>query len=94
MKVLVWNVRRANDKRNDIWDYFLEIAPDIALLQEVGSLPSTISSCYSTLQRNAYAGNGKNQKFHTSVLVKGSVKYHHQRWWLEVLHLEGAMVLI
>ncbi len=22
------------------------------------------------------------------------VKYHHQRWWLEVLHLEGAMVLI
>ncbi|MCP4142509.1 MAG: endonuclease/exonuclease/phosphatase family protein [Chloroflexi bacterium] len=75
MKVLVWNVRRANDKRNDIWDYFLEIAPDIALLQEVGSLPSTISSCYSTLQRNAYAGNGKNQKFHTSVLVKGSINY-------------------
>jgi len=21
------------------------------------------------------------------------VKYHHQRWWLEVLHLEGAMLL-
>ncbi|MBT7072077.1 MAG: hypothetical protein HN855_10030 [Anaerolineae bacterium] len=22
------------------------------------------------------------------------VKYHHQRWWLEVLHLEGAVVLV
>lgn len=21
------------------------------------------------------------------------VKYHHQRWWLEVMHLEGALVL-
>ena len=23
---------------------------------------------------------------------KSEVKYHHQRWWLEVLHLEGATV--
>jgi exonuclease III len=75
MKVLAWNVRRANNKRNDVWDYFLEIAPDIALLQEVGSLPLSVSSCYETLQRKAYAGNGQHQKFHTSVLVKGSINY-------------------
>lgn len=75
MKVLVWNVRRANHKRNDVWDYFLEISPDIALLQEVGSLPPSISSFYSTLQRKAYAGNGQDQKFHTSILVKGSINY-------------------
>ena len=75
MKVLVWNVRRANNKRNDVWEYFLEIDPDIALLQEVGSLPTSISSHYSALQRNAYAGSGQDQKFQTSLLVKGLINY-------------------
>lgn len=25
--------------------------------------------------------------------IHRDVKYHHQRWWLEILHLEGAMLL-
>ena len=32
-------------------------------------------------------------RFWGEVVEKLSVKYHHQRWWLEVLHLEGAMLL-
>lgn len=67
----MWNVRRANKKRNNVWDYFLEIAPDIALLQEVGTLPPSITSNYSLLERKAYARGGKHQKFHTSLLVNG-----------------------
>jgi exonuclease III len=73
MKILVWNVRRATKTRNGVWEYFQEIAPDIALLQEVGSLPSSISSEYSILQRSACARDGKYQKFHTVLLAKGSL---------------------
>jgi exonuclease III len=73
MKVLTWNVRRAIKEREDVWGYFLELDPDIALLQEVGSVPDYIASNYSVLLGKAYAGNGQFQKFHTSVIVKGSI---------------------
>jgi endonuclease/exonuclease/phosphatase family metal-dependent hydrolase len=73
LKVLSWNVRRANKNREDVWEHFLEIAPDIALLQEVGSLPSYITSKYSLLQRKANTRNGNFQIFYTSVLVKGMI---------------------
>ena len=32
-------------------------------------------------------------KNNISYFEDAKVKYHHQRWWLEVLHLEGAMLL-
>ena len=73
MKICTWNMRHAVQNRNDIWEYFMGIFPDIALLQEVGSFPDSISSHYSILQRKAYAGNGKSQKSSTAVLVRGSI---------------------
>lgn len=77
MKVLVWNVRRANQKNHEVWHYFTEIAPDIALLQEVVSLPQTITSRYSVLQRKSRNRNGKDQRFSTAILVKGTINQPH-----------------
>ena len=73
MRILVWNMRRATYKSDEVWDYFQEIDPDVALLQEVGSLPESLSRDYALVQRNAYAGNGNQQRFSTCLLVNGSV---------------------
>jgi hypothetical protein len=91
MKTLVWNVRRANHKRDDVWNYCPEIDPDIAFLQEVGSFPLSISNSYDILQRRAYVGNGKQQNFSTSVLIKGSINSSYNfltpwEWVNEELH--------
>jgi exonuclease III len=74
MKICTWNVRRAVGNRTDVWGYFEEINPDIALLQELGSIPDNLTSDYSILQRKASADNGNSQKFSTAILVKGKVE--------------------
>lgn len=73
MKVCVWNVHGATQSREDVWSYFLEINADIALLQEVGSVPDSVASVYSVLDRKAVRKNGQPQRFSTVVLVKGLI---------------------
>jgi exonuclease III len=73
MKAITWNVRRATRKRDLVWDYFNIIDPDIALLQEVGSIPEATLEKYSLLQRYPINKKGNPQKFQTALLVKGSI---------------------
>jgi exonuclease III len=61
MKVISWNIKGAKESRTQLWDYFSEINPDIALFQEVGLLPSSISKDYSALIRNPIARYGNSQ---------------------------------
>lgn len=74
MKIISWNIRRAVKERSDVWEYFEEINPDVALLQELGSVPESLDQEYSKLQRKASADNGNSQKFSTAVLVKGEIE--------------------
>jgi len=55
------------------WEYLNEFEPDLALLQEVGSIPDSVGSSYSTLYRMARGKTGQSQKFGTVILVRGSV---------------------
>jgi exonuclease III len=73
MKILVWNVKGAKENREHLWEYFSEFDPDIALFQELGSIPNNISAGYSILHRKAYAGNGLDQIFSTALAVKGEI---------------------
>jgi exonuclease III len=73
MRICTWNVRHASKDSNDLWDYFLEIDADVALLQEVGTIPPSVASRYSHLQRKALRKNGQPQTFSTAVLVRGSI---------------------
>ena len=43
IRVVTWNCRRANYD-SGVWEYLLELAPDIALLQEVSGIPEHILS--------------------------------------------------
>ena len=73
MKICVWNVHGATQSREDVWNYLLEFDADIVLLQEVGSIPDSVESVYSVLDRKAVRKNGQPQRFSTVVLVKGVI---------------------
>jgi hypothetical protein len=72
MRVVAWNMRKAT-KASPAWDYLLELAPDLALLQEVGSVPGTVGQTYQRVARRAAGKTGGFQKFSTAVLARGEV---------------------
>ena len=74
MKVCTWNINGATVKREDVWNYLVKVSPDIALLQEVGSIPDYILSNYSVVQRKATKKNGDPQRFSTVILTKFNIK--------------------
>jgi exonuclease III len=99
MKICTWNVRRATKKREDVWKYFLEMDVDIALLQEVNSIPESVTSNYAILEKKAFGKNGKEQHFSTAVLVRGVVERElnlSSSWdWVneEIKRFDGNLIL-
>jgi len=74
MRICVWNMHGATQHREDVWGYLLGVDADIVLLQEVGSMPESVTSIYSVLDRKAVRKNGQPQRFSTVILVKGTIK--------------------
>ena len=72
MRVISWNVRRAT-KTSAAWKILIDLNPDIALLQEVSSIPDYIYNLFEIKFRKAINKNGKEQKFGTAILVKGKI---------------------
>ena len=72
MKVITWNVRRAN-KDSGVWEQISELQPDIALLQEVGEIPEELGKDFKSVSRPAIYKTGNHQKFSTAVLVRGEI---------------------
>jgi exonuclease III len=71
MRICCWNVRRATS-RSAVWELFTDIAPDLALLQEVGGLPKSVADQYQVVMKIA-AGKRSPQRFRTAILVRGAV---------------------
>lgn len=69
MRVISWNLRRAQ-ANSPVWDYLLEAAPDIALLQEVGALPTAFRDGYAVLARQAVKKHGSPQPFSTAIISR------------------------
>jgi len=69
MKVVSWNVRRAREG-SAVWEYLLEVDPDIALLQEVGYFPKTMRHRLNLLERSAVKKTGAPQNFNTAIITK------------------------
>lgn len=72
MRVVTWNCRKAS-AQSGVWDYLLELAPDLALLQEVCGMPKHVESRYAVVQQYPVRKNGSPQQFTTAILVRGSV---------------------
>ena len=72
MRILTWNCRRAR-KSHPLWQYFLELSPDIALLQEVTSLPVEVTDRYDVRLVHPPTKSGRPQMFQSAVLVRGHI---------------------
>jgi len=73
LKVLTWNIRRANNKNEKVWRKIKDINADIILLQEVGSIPEFIKNSYNIVQKNPIKKSGDLQNFYTTILVNGEI---------------------
>ena len=72
MRVVTWNCKNASAK-SQVWDYLLELGPDLAFLQEVRGIPKSIESRYSIIQRRPVRKSGLPQRFTIVILVRGSI---------------------
>jgi len=73
MRIVTWNIKGAK-RGSPVWKYLLDLQPDIALLQEVVSMPEEISNNFDIKSQNAMRKKlDKPQKFSTAVLVKGKI---------------------
>jgi exonuclease III len=72
MRIISWNVHGAR-KDSPLWDALVELQPDIALLQEIGSIPNSVTDRFDQLTRQAVNEDGKPQRFRTGVFVKGRI---------------------
>jgi len=71
-RIVTWNCRKAT-KKSGLWDYLLEMDPDVALLQEVSEIPEKVCSAYACEVRKATKKDGSLQRFSTVLLVKGRI---------------------
>ncbi len=69
-RVVTWNCRRAIES-SGLWDYLLELNPDIALLHEVGEIPTKVRAEFDCSQQSAIGHWGGPEKFSTAILVRG-----------------------
>lgn len=71
-KVLTWNCKRAVTE-SGVWDYLLELDPDVAFLQEVGTIPAKVLAEFKCYQQKAIVETGGLQKFSTAIMVRGRI---------------------
>lgn len=71
-RVVTWNCRRATT-RSAVWDCLLELAPDVALLQEVNGIPEHLRTRFACHGHRATGRTGSPQRFSTVLLVRGRV---------------------
>jgi exodeoxyribonuclease-3 len=85
VKIVSWNVRRAREG-SAVWEYLLEMDPDIAFLQEVGGFPKAVQDRFNVLRRHAVTKTGNPQKFSTAVIsrfpIAGEISLRSDREWV------------
>ena len=68
MKVLTWNMNKASSSpwaksSAKKWESFLEMKPDVAMLQEVNGVPDAVSESYHVEYVKATWRDGSKAKF-------------------------------
>ncbi len=66
-------MNKATSEKMKSWEYLSGLDFDLALLQEVNSIPDFIKNEFGYLCRKATNKNGQPQKFGTAILVKGAI---------------------
>ena len=72
MRIVTWNVHGAR-KDSPVWGFLLDLKPDLVLLQEIGTIPISVTEHFHCLMRKAASKTGKPQRFATGVLAEGQI---------------------
>src|SRR4051794_31069425 len=72
IRVITWNCRKASTN-SKLWDYLLELDPDVALLQDFIAIPERVLQVYDHAQNAAADENRSVPCFMSGVLVKGNL---------------------
>ncbi|MDA0986740.1 MAG: hypothetical protein O3A55_03970 [Bacteroidetes bacterium] len=72
MRIITWNVKRANEN-SEVWELIQNYNPDIALLQEVVDLPKNKFKNFEIVSKYAINKSGNPQIFKTAILIKGKI---------------------
>jgi exonuclease III len=72
LRVVTWNCRRASAEHS-LWDYFEELAPDMAVRQEVAGVPARVRETYELRLATPVTQGGNQQKFQSALLVRGRI---------------------
>jgi exonuclease III len=97
MKVISWNCHCATAK-SELWNYLTDQKPDIALLQEVVSMPKVIAETFDVLEMTPVTESGNSQRFKTVILVGGKIRESIDlkvgRDWIdaELEHFKGNLI--
>jgi len=72
MRIITWNMRRSIGT-SSAWKCLTDLNPDVALLQEVSSIPSALYDLFDIKFLKAINKNGNPQKFGNAILVHGKI---------------------
>jgi exonuclease III len=85
MRVLTWNVNRANRTRA-CWEYLAAQSPDIAFIQEVSEVPDWVNAPFAGRFETPITKDGREQRFRNAMLVRGdllsSIPLQASREWI------------
>jgi exonuclease III len=70
-RLVTWNCRRASST-SKLWDYLLELDPDVALLQDYGVVPNHVLQRYTHAINPGFVARNRSPRHMTGVLVKGT----------------------
>lgn len=73
MRVVTWNCSRAG-RKSTVWNYLMQLNPDVAVLQEVTAIPESVTSRFASKAVLSTNKSGVPQSFGTAILVKGKVE--------------------
>jgi hypothetical protein len=69
-RVITWNCRRAS-LYSGLWDYLLEIGPDVALLQDFGAIPERVLKDFRLVHNGTVVETSRAPRLMSGILVKG-----------------------
>lgn len=70
IRVVSWNCRGAS-LRSGLWDYLLELGPDVAVLQDFRTVPDRVLQVYVHAQNAAVTTTERTPRHFTGILAKG-----------------------
>lgn len=69
-RIVTWNCRRAA-VGSGLWDYLLELKPDVALLQDYGAIPDRVLDVYTHAPNGTVFGSERAPRHMSGVLLRG-----------------------